>query len=349
MKELLAKIGVLYLKQKCSIVSKVYQHVGVLLDELDAQLDGGIMISDILSIETKLDEISIILNYLEGLMIGLDSKEQIRVFERLERDYDDCLELGRYYEWLNPNGQSYKADYGEFSNRLILLPTKEDVLAKIRPEYLKRYLEMEKAGFEPKLQITPIALKISTLAAKIDQKRGLSKAKVKSVTMVDDRISEAELLYAPRNFKVINDGEDLEISGGKNKDEWIKENNGYLIDIIAMKRQVDFIFRSKFDYNLKFSDHAVKESLENMRKLGASGLSCESYLIAQMAALKEGHALDPRELFSGGNSTVLLDTYSKNSDFFVTGFFWPEDSVRLLLTLKAAGPSVGLRFSVRVT
>ncbi len=97
---------------------------------------------------------------------------------------------------------------------------------------------MEYLGLEPKLQITPIALQISTLGKKIDAKR--AKLKISpSDTFVWEDIKDEDLLYAPTSIKAINGYEGIEIEGGKTKSQWIKDNKGFLIDIVPTKENLE--------------------------------------------------------------------------------------------------------------
>ncbi len=306
------------------MVAEVYEQVAAAIADLEALAVAAADLSPNIEVSDRiLDEMEEVLAELEGLLYGLNSKEAKRIKANLEKDYAECLKLGKFYEWLNKDGQSYTADYAEFAGQTIVIPTIKDLQARLKPTHLKLYQKMEKEGLEPKLQITPIALQISTLGKKIDAKRAELKINVDD-TYVWDAIREADLHYAPTTVQAVKGGNVIKITGGKTKSQWIKDHSGILIDIIPTKPHLEADPQIQKDsegkaycYGLQAEKYA-KKSKQN----GFTPISYESYLLAQMRALKVGEPLETV------THCLLLDSNLPEDKTLAIGY-WFDDFVYL--------------------
>ncbi len=229
-----------------------------------------------------------------------------------------------------------------FVGRKFTMPTCTEVLSWLTVDQARLYNEMKAQGLEPKLQLSPIALNIRTMGRRIDAKRaelGINKRD----TCFWDVIKDNELVYEADGFEAIDEGRKLKITGGKSKSQWINENNGWVIDIVATKEDIDADSDKKTKSGIEFT-HAEKTEkyMAANRRHGYRGLGYETYLTAQMDALRSGKPLE--KLYY----TALPESSINNQDL-IAGGNWLDDFV-LLLRSDADRQRGGFRFrrSVRV-
>lgn len=363
MKNLLSKIRSATPDEKCQLATEVHGHVTMVLQNLEKQLDQiaptDLSTSDISTLDQPLDEMEAVLNELENLLNSLDSKEITRIHQNIEKDYKETIEIWKFYEILNPDGKTYTADYDgragagrhgknspagtDFTGQKFKIPTLQEVLSCLKPADMKLYRQMEKEGLQPKLQITPIAFNIRTLGQKIDSK--MSTLKI-NATRIREEINDNELQYAPTNIKAINGGREIEIIGGQSKSDWIKQNQGFLVDLIPTKQILDIntATQKPLAGSHDFYAAQAEKNATKAKEAGYTPMSYESYLLAQMRALKAKKPLDEMSV------TLLLCSNSKNRQNLACGFWNGEQvSLGMDLTMNRTSrlylrPSVRLKF-----
>ncbi len=248
----------------------------------------------------------------------------------LERDYNRSVETLKFYDKLpdpansaklitaplirenpeNPGTYFYEADYDgsaetipdptdltkripntdavNFVGTKFTMPTCAEVLSWLTVDQVRLYNEMQVQGLEPKLQLSPIALNIRTIGRRIDAKRAELRINRQN-TFVWDQIKDNELIYEADKFEAIEDGKKLKITGGKSKSHWINENNGWTIDIVATKEDL----HENNDRILILTNPEKTEKLmKEFRAEGYSGLGYETFLTAQMDAVRRGKPLE---------------------------------------------------------
>lgn len=307
----------------------------------------------------------------------------------LEKDYQKSIETLQYFgtkdetgeftsllqeDAENPGTYFYEADYdgsaetipdpadstsripnptaANFTGHRFTMPTLPEVLSWLSAEQIKIYKEMKEKGLEPKLQLTPIAKSIRSLAKSVADKREgpggleeiLGKKLQADTVYVWDDIKDHELVYDASGFKAIDDGKKLQVTGGKSKSQLINENKGWIIDFVATKQNIDA------DEDKKTKKVGAKDiELTNAEKTEKylqdypeQGLGYEAYLLAQMEALRSGNPLEK------ATWTILPGSSLTDQNIIAYGY-WDDDYVRLHRVL--AGHQLdNLRFrrSVRV-
>lgn len=363
MKRLLTKIRSASPKQKCQLADEVYVQVTMVLQNLYKQLNqtapAGFSAIHIVSFEQPLDEIEEIFNGLENLLSSLDSKEIARIRENIEKDYNETLEIWKFYEILNPDDKTYTADYDgraeagqhgknspagpDFTGQKFAIPTLPEILNRLKPAEMKLYRQMEKEGLQPKLQIAPIAFNIRTLGQKINAKRAELKINT-SDTYVWNNIKDSELLYAPTSIRAIKGGSEIKITGGQSKSSWIKQNQGFLIDLVPTKPELtaDPAIQKDQQGNTNHNAVQTEKHAAKAKHAGYTPMSYESYLSAVMRAIKAGKPLEDDTF------TLLLDSNLIDTEILASGC-WASGCVSLYGG-NAVNQSVNLhlRSSVRL-
>lgn len=273
----------------------------------------------------------------------LSAAEAKRIKQTLEKDYDDSIQTMTFYDLLNPDGRTYTADYAEFTGQKFPLPTKSEILSRLTPKNLKLYQKMEIQGLQPKLQITPIAFKIRTLAQKLDAKKaGMENT---GNTYICEEIKDEELQYAPTSIKASPDGQEIQITGGLTKSQWIRKNAGLLIDIVPLKPEMSVdpkIQNAKDGTTINYNAFLAEKYAAETKKAGFTPMSYESYLLAQMQAIKAGAPLESI------NYSLLLDSNLKPPQHLACAG-WNGVNVSLDKDISAIrDDSLRLRASVRV-
>ncbi len=250
--------------------------------------------------------------------------------ESLERAHAEELEKWHWYGVLetNENGQlTYKADYdgsheegntGEnFTGQSFEAPTIQEVLTQLTTLQIELIKEMEAAGEEPRLQLTPLALNIRTLTGKLDAKKSEIGEPLADDTFVWDEIKDEELLYEASSFKASQDGKELHITNGLTKSQYIKKYKGWAIEIVATKQNLE---DTKEGTNARKTEKYMQEFIPK----GYRGLTYESYLSAQMQRLKT----DPAKPLDKNTFTILPDSGLTEQQNIV-GACWCADQVVL--------------------
>lgn len=297
--------------------------------------------------------------------------EVIEIQEDLEKDYQRSIETLQFYgkkdpetdefqpflqeDPENPGTYFYEADYDgsgetipdpadptkrienpvaeDFSGKHFTMPTFPEMLSWLTTDQVKLYNEMKEQGLEPKLQLAPIAMNIRTMGQMIDAKRAELEINT-SDTYVWDGIKDHELIYEADEFKAIDDGKKLQVSGGKSKSKLISEHNGWLIDIVSTKQNLEAdedkktmldvdVDRGGESTEVEYTNAEKTEKyMEDCKERGYNGLSYETYLTAQMDALRNKKPLEERGF------TILPASSLTNQDIVAYGF-WNDDRVDL--------------------
>jgi len=229
------------------------------------------------------------------------------------------------------------------------MPTLEEMFSRMTPEQIKLYNEMKAEGLEPRLQLTPIAKAIIVrnekgetiggLAKHIDDYKGYPKKTAN--TYVSEEIKDEELIYEPESYETNEDGKQLITIGGKSKSKWIKEHNGWLVDIVASVEKLEADPEIQTDANNKEYTNAVKKKkyIEKYTRRGFRGMSYESFAVAQMRALRNGKPLDR---FDKGTFNILTDSSIQNTSLVSVGRYAGVGHVRLYC-IDAGGSSGNAR------
>jgi hypothetical protein len=230
---------------------------------------------------------------------------------------EDPENPGRYSYTANYNGKPEADGQGEnFTSQEFTMPTLNEVLSMLTPEHVKLYKEMQEAGEEPKLQLVPVALQIRTLGQAINAKRDRIKINTED-TYVWDEINDHQLIYEPTTFVATSDGRKLQTSGGIGKSQFIKQNQGWTIEIIPT---VQSLTEKKPGTNAQKTEQFMSEVISK----GYRGCTFESNLSAQMTALKK----TPPEPLETQSYTIVPDS-SLTDQGIIAAARWSGDQVRL--------------------
>jgi MoxR-like ATPase len=229
--------------------------------------------------------------------------------------------MGRlYYEtgWDEADSPETIQMLKKFEGRKFFVPTEDQLKSKLTPQLLQKFKEMEEAELEPKIVITPLALSIRSLAKKLDAEKGNISILTQD-TFINNEINDAKLGYQPTEVKAAEDGQKLEMSGGKSKADLIEEHDGFLITVVSgveeMKQHKDY---KKEDYNgtqLERFHNDIKEKDEQ-------GQIYEEYLAAEMLLLTKNIVIDK------ANWSALTGVDPKNTGLVPYGY-WRVNRVSL--------------------
>lgn len=246
---------------------------------------------------------------------------------------------GKFFYEADYDGSTEAGGSGEnFAGEKFTLPGFEEILKRLTANQIKLYNEMKEKGLAPALQLTPIAMSIRTLGEMIDAKReeliiNTSDTFVwEEIKELDiEALKEQELLYDAENFEAIEDGYKLRVSRGKSKSAIIRENQGWVINFVATKQNFDED-EDKKAKTVKIGEITGEIGLSNAGKIamymkeaqekGYTGLGYESYLTAQMEALRNGQPLDSSQY------TILPNSTFTNYEIIASGY-WCGDHVFL--------------------
>lgn len=307
--------------EKCPQTARVHECAGALLSGLRARVEAAAGGLGDLEIDLDRFEQGFLREVLEleAKFYDVAAEDLAEVREELEKDYDDSVQVMKFFNLLNSDGQSYTADYGEFANKRFILPGKEEILKSLTPGKFRLYQKMKADGLEPKLQITPIAFEIRTLGKRIDAKKAELEKEMgigMTETYVSGGVGDAELRYEPTSVKAVKGGKKIKITGGVSKSEWIKRHGGFLVDFVPMKQNLKADPEVQMAADRKTVNFNAVQADKYFTKLGAAGLkpmSYESYLLAQMRALKAGVPLEK------DNYTLLLGSNLTDSQYLAYG------------------------------
>ena len=267
--------------------------------------------------------------------------ETQQLLPKLRQNYEENTKTAKFFGLIQENPEKpgtylYKGDYdgrkepkdpaagkssGEnFTDEKFEMPSFEEILKRLTSNEIRLYNEMQKAGLEPKLQLTPIAKTIRSLGEVINGGEGGIAVRILKIN-VWDGIKDEELKYQPDSFEAVENGKKLKITGGKSKSAWIRENDGWLIEIVATKTELvaDDDKKTRPGTDTEFTN-AEKTSLYMKKALekGFRGLTYESYLMAQMGALRK----TPPEPLEGRCWTILPDSCLTDQRFIANGHWY---------------------------
>lgn len=275
---------------------------------------------------------------LKEILKTLDGRERLRL--QLILDYISQIEVFEFYEVLKPGETSYVSDYSETEGKEYEMPTLQEIFSYLKEYQIKLYEEMEKEGLEPKLQLTPIGLNISTLASNIDRHKTMPD---QTNTFINNIIIDKNLKYAPTVYDASNPNKLVTI-GGISKAEYIRANKGWLVDIVSTRQDLEFDPDIMTDNSGNEYTIAQKTAMyfKKLKEKGMQGLCYESYLTAQMRVLKEGNLLEK-------DVWIILSDSSIDKQYFVSGAYWSNDRVLLYSSLAySRSDNLCCRSSVRV-
>lgn len=250
----------------------------------------------------------------------------LEIRKALSKDYQECVKnMSEFYNLIQadpekPGRYFYQGDYDgsaeagakgrNFNNEKFVMPTLPEIFEMLTKDQIRLYQQMREKGLEPKLQLTPIALKLRTIAAKLDAKKDkinevAGKKLLHTDTYIEDDkeedgvIDETKLIYEPKTVEAIENDKELYVGNGLSKSEFIKKYQGWLIQIVSSLEDLPVEKEIIYEDPIKKKQtrtFAKQISLNHkvLQKTGYRGLSYESYLIAQMNKLKEGQVLEGR-------------------------------------------------------
>jgi len=251
-----------------------------------------------------------------------------RVLIQMALDYKRQISVLREYGVLNEGTHSYISDYDGLNGNEYEIPTYEQILEWLTPEQIEEYCAMQKEGLCPRLQCTPIGYKIDTLIRKIESYAPLDNMRKTIDPFVYGRgileADEESFLYDPHYYKYMSNPLVLSPVGSQSKFDLIIKNRGWLVDIVATVQDLKEIEEEGV------VGCRMSATYNKMKKKGRCGLSYESYLIAQMRAMKE---LKPLDVGVDGESRFTLLPNSDHSSSRIpnladdSDICWPHTSV----------------------
>jgi hypothetical protein len=300
MKELVKKIAGKKGAMRCRPIAEAYlvvqQELAKLEGKISERSEFSLLHERLDQVEEVLDECFVSLIQLEKSEVslfkeaGLSLSEYLRLKEKLNEDYDQAkIDLNALNALWSTNGKDwqYAGDFLPQDNRFAedgksnnwILPTIKEVIGGLKPEQLRMYLEMEKWGVEPKLQITPIDLKLDTLKTLLlTGAEDYGYSTVLDEIKIPPDIDEKELQYDVKNLTNPR-GHQIELEGGVLKWPWIGGHRGFLFDIVSTKQWVLPELRGKMDSRDFASAQLAAETFKKLSPKGYSFLSYEAYLI----------------------------------------------------------------------
>lgn len=186
------------------------------------------------------DKADMMLNLVAGQLQQIEELIFPGELALLRDDYQDNLRALRTF-----------FDVTIMKNKKIAIPDWDTIRERLSP-YLTKYREMMKTGLGPKLQITPIGVELDTFV-KAWRERIAGEGHRKIEVLLDSR----KLLYGPKK---------------QSKAQWVKANDGFLIDLVLDKAPFEVIkveagnsatvpWRSLAEMVVKILKDAEQESL----------------------------------------------------------------------------------------
>lgn len=359
---------------RCRPIEEAYWTIRQDLEIMESQISEG---SHFPAFDEKLNQLEEILDACLVTLIhlkkhefqllkgaGLSLSEYLRIKERLAQDYEkskiDLNALGILWS-TKGNDWQYHGDFLPQDNRFAddgksnnwLLPSFEKVVEGLTPEQLKMFLEMEEWGVEPRLQITPIDLKLETLqtfllagASKFGHSDLLDKVEIMS------DVAERDLYYDVKDLNNVQ-GDEIQIEGGVLKWPWIGANRGYVLDIVSTKpwllselklssKQAGVSRpRSTFPTSAK----VAAETFKYLRPKGYSFLSYETTMIGRWHEIRSIEGIPRNQELQMLN----LGSMTKNPEYIPFTFF---DGRRLGLgnySTQSLRRTMWVPFSIRLS
>jgi len=139
---------------------------------------------------------------------GILSLDELRFKEAIIIDYGEAMADLKAFGFLNAE-----------SDQTVRIPTFQEIFSWITPLQASEYLRMEREGLDPRLQISLIDMPIQAIANKI--KRVMSK-------------KNGSLGIQNLNGLIEAENEDM-YPNHRSKADWVKDNQGILIEIVPSK------------------------------------------------------------------------------------------------------------------
>ncbi len=282
-------------------------------------------------------------------LIGTLSADYLKATENLAwYGILESAEDGKRFYTADYDGSAEPDGKGEnFTGEKIPMPEFSEVIGWLTPANAALYREYKEKGLEPRLQMTPLALKLRTLAEKLDAKKEEINTRagselIKKDTFIWDKkmetgeIDESQLCYEPEQLEASEDGKSLTVGNGLTKSELINKYNGWLVQIVPMKQDLD-ADPDKISKEITEGGKVKKIELSNAEKSalymkeargrGESGMGYEDDLIAQMNSL----AGDSPKPLEKDYWTILPESTFTKIEIIAVGRW---DGVRVNLTMR---------------
>ena len=211
-------------------------------------------------------------------LMGYEMEEDVSSdYNTVEKNLDwygllETAEDGRKFYTADYDGTAEAGGKGyNFMGKKFRMPTLPEILKGLTPDQIKLYNEYRGKGLKPYLQLTPIAVKIRTLAGKFDRK-------MKNNTFISE-MDERKLIYEPQTVEASADGQELIVKNGLTKSQLIDKYEGWMVRIICRKTESDKGLGSPT------IGRQASQYMKSSMKRGESGMSYEDYLMLQMNAL----------------------------------------------------------------
>lgn len=305
----------------------------VLLERLvtmDAQLAGNV---DIVGLGAEVDELEKDSEKLEIDMRGISFNQIEGLKADLKIDYQKCLDILGFYQLIERNGSVYRGDYEKLpiNARQFAVPGLDKIIASISVEQFRQIKKMRDKGWKPRLQLTPIAYSFKTIGGKLAGK--LSELQFRNdgqqITQVrySPVIFEDKLSYDPAEARAVEnrtlDHPPKSWVADHNvmeKADWVNDRGGWLVDIVPMSSE-------PCDLSVTDLDSLVND-FRALNKSGMTLMTYESYLVAQMTAIKEGRYLDG-DAYSITQGSFIHDTNFKYFGKYVSYGYLDGGTVNL--------------------
>jgi len=258
-------------------------------------------------------------------------------------DYRDSVDILREFGVLAEGETSYQSDVEGLDvdengkPQRFEMPTMAEVMSWLTEKDLALYQSMEKEGLEPKLQLTPIGRSIRSLGSAIDQHLTMEG---QEETYIWNGINDEELIYEPEGYDASNPNQLVKI-GGMSKKEWVLKNKGWLVEIVATKQDLEADPAIQKDPQGQVRTVAQQTALyaDKLKQEGRKGLTFESYLAAQMRALKNQKPLEDDFWTVALDSAIADNSLVSYSDWHGDRVFLAGDGANVQFSYLRVRPS----------
>jgi hypothetical protein len=221
----------------------------------------------------------------------LDEIEKLLASPGLLMDYYKCKKVLQEGELIDIDG-SYVANlHGE--KVAYKLPAWREIIEALTPEALSAYKMMKDAGWDPHLQMTPVGMDWAKAGEKLAMKY------LKADGVLKGSLAHIDLIYEPNRYffeegakppkpSRANPEVKFGFTGGISKDEYVRRNNGWLIEIVPLieKMPADPEILPDPRVNKISNAEQIVRFDRKWRSKGYYGLGIESYITAALMALK---------------------------------------------------------------
>lgn len=221
---------------------------------------------------------------MHNYVFTLKGVEKIKL--QLIIDYKYQIDALRLFKIIEEDNLFYTADYKpafdggvipnieQSEDKQYYIPSISKIFEWFTDDKQKIYKEMLDLGCVAKLQLTPIGLSLQTFLDRANE------VTIDNKSVITPQVKNANLIYAPEFYNV-DENSIISMRGGKTKREYIKENDGWVVDLVFKK----FNSYSKFSFELE-SDNSIASKLANFKfwlmQKKMVGLSFESYVVLKM-------------------------------------------------------------------